>query len=84
MRFFETAETPSRALLAGSLGEAEMALTRLDQLPTRVWVTNEVAGLSDSRSPLERIALLCRPARLDRRMPCLGVYEWKLPYLPAQ
>ena len=83
VRFFETADIAASAFIAGSLGEAAMALTRLDELPTRVWVTSEVAGLEDSRSPLESIAMLCRPPRLDRRMPCLRVYEMKLPFLPA-
>jgi dolichyl-phosphate-mannose-protein mannosyltransferase len=81
VRFFETTELASRALVAGSLGDVRMDLTHLDELPSRVWVTSEIAGLSDSRWPLERVADLCRPPRLDRRMPCLAVYTWKLPFL---
>jgi hypothetical protein len=83
-RFFETKRNESIALLAGSLGEAEMALTRMDELPSRVWVTSEVGGLDESRSPLDAVAVLCRPPRLDRRMPCLSVYAWRLPFLRAQ
>jgi hypothetical protein len=43
-----------------------------------------VQGRADSPWPLERIATLCRPARIDRRAPCLDVYEWKLPQLRAR
>jgi hypothetical protein len=82
VRFFEMTELASDALVAGSLGDAALALTRREALPTRVWVTSEVGGLSDSRSPLKPIAALCRPPRLDRRMPCLDVYSWELPFLP--
>jgi hypothetical protein len=81
VRFFETTELASSAFAAESLGDASMALTRIDALPTRVWVTSEVGGLNDSRSALEPVATLCRPLRLDRRMPCLDVYAWRLPFL---
>jgi hypothetical protein len=81
VRFFEMTELASDALTAGSLGDAMLALTRLDALPTRVWVTSEVGGRDDSRSPLKPIATLCRPPRLDRRMPCLELYSWELPFL---
>ena len=77
VRFFEMTELASCAMVAGSLGEARLELTRLDQVPTRVWVTSELAGLDDSRGSLQPVARLCRPARLDRARPCLAVYEWK-------
>ena len=32
----------------------------------------------------EAIAALCRPPRIDRRMPCLEVYAWRLPFLPKE
>jgi hypothetical protein len=83
-RFFELTELAPNAFTTGSLGDAALVLTRLDALPTRVWVTNEVAGLSESRSPLKPIATLCRPPRLDRRMPCLTVDSWELPFLPKR
>jgi hypothetical protein len=84
IRFFEIAHSPSRAFTEGSLGDARTDLTRLDDLPARVWVTSELAGLRDSPWPLEPVARLCRPPRLDRRMPCLDVYSWQLPFLPEK
>jgi hypothetical protein len=81
VRFFETTELASSALAVWSLGDVRMALTRLDELPTRVWVTSELGGFDDARWPLEPVATLCRPRRVDRRTPCLGVYTWKLPFL---
>jgi hypothetical protein len=77
VRFFETTELAAHAFVAGSLGDARMQLTRLDELPARVWVTNEVLGPDDSRWQLDPVDTLCRPPRLDRRMPCLAVYAWR-------
>jgi hypothetical protein len=81
IRFFEMTELAAMAHPAGTLGDAQVGLTRLDVLPSRVWVTSEVLGRDQSRWPLVPVATLCRPARLDRRAPCLDVVEWKLPYL---
>lgn len=81
VRFFETTELASHAFPAGSLGDVQVRLTRLDSLPSRVWVTSEVEGRDGSPWPLEHLATLCRPPRIDRRAPCLEVYSWKLPYL---
>jgi hypothetical protein len=86
VRFFETSELSSRALAAGTLGDVEMRLTRMDRLPSRVWVTSEVGGVSQNprAQPLSHVTTLCRPPRVDRRSPCIDVYEWKLRYLPAE
>ncbi|MGH7298618.1 MAG: hypothetical protein ACRELB_27000, partial [Polyangiaceae bacterium] len=84
VRFFETTELADRAFAAGALGDVQVRLTRLDRLPTRVWVTSEVEGRASSPWPIEPVATLCRPSRIDRRAPCLGVYDWKLPYLRAR
>jgi hypothetical protein len=86
VRFFETSDLAARAFPAGTLGEVEMRLTRMDRLPSRVWVTSEVGGVSQSpqKQPLSRATTLCRPPRIDRRSPCIDVYEWKLRYLPAE
>jgi hypothetical protein len=81
VRFFETTELAPHAFAAGALGDVQVRLTRLDALPSRVWVTGEVTGLDGSPWPLERVTTLCRPPRIDRRAPCLDVYEWKVPYL---
>ena len=82
MRFFERTELAADAQPAGTLGDAQVQLTRLPVLPSRVWVTGEVLGHDRSPWPLLPLATLCRPARLDRRAPCLEVYDWRLPYLP--
>lgn len=81
VRFFETTELASHAFAAGALGDVEVRLTRLESLPSRVWVTSEVEGRAGSPWSLDRVATLCRPPRIDRRAPCLDVYAWKLPYL---
>jgi hypothetical protein len=81
VRFFETTELAPHAFAAGALGDVQVRLTRLDALPSRVWVTSEVAGLQGSPWPLEHLATLCRPPRIERSAPCLEVYSWKLPYL---
>jgi hypothetical protein len=75
VRFFETTELAPRARVVGSLGEAHLELTRFAVLPARVWVTSEVAGLDDPTTRLSLIANLCRPARIDRAMPCLRIFE---------
>ena len=81
VRFFETTDLAPHAFPAGALGDVQVRLTRLDTLPSRVWVTSEVGGLQGPPWPLEHMATLCRPPRIDRRAPCLEVYSWKLPYL---
>jgi hypothetical protein len=78
VRFFESSELAGRAFTAGSFGDVELALTRIDPLPSRVWLTSEIEGLSASRRSLSRIATLCRPPRIERRMPCVEVYEWRM------
>ncbi|HEY6460755.1 MAG TPA: glycosyltransferase family 39 protein [Polyangiaceae bacterium] len=81
VRFFETTELATHAFAAGALGDVEVRLTRLDVLPSRVWITSEVQGRASSPWPLEPVAHLCRPPRIDRRAPCIDVFAWKLPYL---
>lgn len=89
VRFFELGELAGRAFPAGSLGDVQLRLTRLDALPARVWVTSEVDGARTPEErraapwPLVQVATLCRPPRIDRRMPCIDVFDWKLPYLTA-
>jgi len=78
VRFFEVTELASSGVVAGSLDEAHLELTHCDELPARVWVTSELAGLADSRWPLRPVATLCRPTRVDRARPCLGVYQWQV------
>ncbi len=81
VRFFETTELAPHAFAAGAIGDVQVRLTRVPTLPSRVWLTSEVLGVAESPWPLEHVATLCRPPRIDRRAPCLDVYDWKLPYL---
>jgi hypothetical protein len=84
IRFFEGTELAAQALPAGTLDDVQLGLTRVDRLPARVWITGEVETRNQSRWPLVLIATLCRPARIDRRAPCLDVLEWRPPFLPSQ
>jgi hypothetical protein len=83
VRFFESSTLAARAFPAGTLGDVEMRLTRMDRLPSRVWVTSELVSHAAQGQPLSHVATLCRPPRIDRRSPCIDVYEWRLRYLPA-
>ncbi len=83
IRFFEGTELADRAMPAGLLGDVQIGLTRVDRLPARVWMTDEVETRGQSRWPIEPVATLCRPARLDRRAPCLQISEWRPPFLPV-
>jgi hypothetical protein len=80
-RFFEPTELHDHAATVESLGGARVALGRMNDLPHRVLVTDEIEGFATAGAPLPYVATFCRPPRLDRRAPCLGVYDWKLPFL---
>lgn len=75
MRTFEGTELESRAATVSSLGEARLVLVRRSGMPSRTLVTDEIA--SPTRDGVTPLASWCRPERLDRRAPCLTVYEWK-------
>lgn len=81
VRFFELTDLAPRALTAGTLGDVQLRISRMPSLPSRVWLTGEVQTQGESRWPLVQVATLCRPPRLDRRMPCLDVQEWQPPFL---
>lgn len=81
VRFFELTELASRASTAGTIGDVEMRLSRMGALPSRIWLTSEVQTLGETRWPIVHVATLCRPPRLDRRMPCLDVLAWQPPFL---
>jgi len=81
VRFFELTELAPHAFTAGTVGDAQLRLSRMESLPTRVWFTSEVQTRGETRWPLVHVATLCRPPRLDRRMPCLDVLEWEAPFL---
>jgi hypothetical protein len=85
IRFFELTELAPNAFTAGAWGDVQLRLARLPVLPSRVWVTSEVERLGGEPPwPLEHLATLCGPARIDRSPPCVGVDEWKLPFLPQR
>lgn len=81
VRFFELTELAPQAFTAGSLGDVQLRLSRIGSLPSRVWLTSEVQTQGETRWPLVPVATLCRPPRLDRRMPCLDVQAWEPPFL---
>jgi hypothetical protein len=71
-RFFQPTDLAARAFTVESMGDVAMTLTRVDSPPARVLVTSEVLD----RDPSEWVvATFCRPARIDRRVPCIDVYE---------
>jgi hypothetical protein len=74
-RFFERAPNVVGRTVS-TLGEAHLTLGRLSSLPSRVFVTSELDGVGTSGAALVHVATLCRPPRIDRRAPCLDVYEW--------
>jgi hypothetical protein len=74
-RFADGTEWQASVHAAGSLGDALVALARLDRLPRRVLVTSELVGADPASGLLEEVAVFCRPARLDRRLPCMHLYE---------
>ncbi len=59
---------------AATLGDVLIGIGRVDPKPTTILVTDELEGLDRSPYALIEIARPCRPARLDRRRPCLAVY----------
>jgi hypothetical protein len=83
-RFFEGTDLAPRARAVGTLGDALLALDRMEWLPTRVLVTGEIDGLADSPYPLAPFVTLSRPPRNDRKQPTLVVYELLAPFLPAR
>jgi hypothetical protein len=79
-RFFDLDPSDARlARPAATLGDVLVGLGRVDRLPARILVTDELEGLDRSPYPLVEVARPCRPARLDRRRPCLGIFELRLP-----
>lgn len=81
IRFFEGTPWADQAFPAEGLGDVEVRLARMARLPQRAWITDEVTDRRGSRWPIVPVATFCRPPRIDRRMPCLRVDEWKVPFL---
>jgi len=70
-RFLERAGLASRAGGAATLGDVTLAIARQSRRPSRVYATAEIAGAEEGTLAAD----LCRPARIDRRAPCLRVYD---------
>ncbi len=75
-RFFEPTALAGHAVSVVSLDDARLELTRLNDYPRRVLATDELEDVAGAHLPL--VTTFCRPARIDRRAPCLHVYEWAL------
>jgi len=76
-RFFDLEPHPDvTAATVATLGEANLALGRLPSLPQRFLVTSELLDLPRGTRALVPLTKLCRDARVDRRSPCLDVYDW--------
>jgi len=73
-RFFQATELASRAFSVETMGDVEMKLTRVDRPPARILVTSEIADRNASFAAIP-LATLCRPPRIERKRPCLDVYE---------
>ena len=84
VRFFEPTNLAQVGHSAGSVGDVRLALDRMDALPARVFVTDELAGYGAPPYPTVPFKRLCRPERIDRRAPCLDVVELKVPFLPKE
>jgi len=74
-RFLDGTEWQASTHPAATYGDALLAMSRMNSLPRRALLTNEVKGVTDG--PVRRlpVATFCRPPRLDRRMPCLELYS---------
>jgi hypothetical protein len=69
-RFLDGTEWQASKHAAATMGDALIALSHEQRLPEHLLVTSELGDL-DVAGPRTRLATLCRPAWLDRRLPCL-------------
>jgi hypothetical protein len=75
IRFFEGTDLASHAGIAGTVGDVTLALSKMKDYPDRVFVTSEIERLEAFTPPPTPVATLCRAERIDRRAPCVTVYE---------
>jgi hypothetical protein len=74
IRFFEETELLADTRGAETMGDVAMSLARARKLPDRAFVTSEVS--EEHRPSVEKhVATFCRPPRLDRKRPCLDLFE---------
>jgi hypothetical protein len=83
-RFLDGTEWQRSVHPAATMGDALLAMSRLDVSPARVFVTSELTGLADAPGRATEVATFCRPERLDRRMPCLNLYALDVKASPAR
>jgi hypothetical protein len=74
-RFGEIAGVPS--LPRTWMGEVEVTLERLDRLPPRIYLTDEVQFRERARGRVTWQRTFCRDARIEREAPCLGIYRYE-------
>jgi hypothetical protein len=76
-RYFEATELAKQAAAPGTADDIPLALTRLDVYPHRLLIASDLPGAAERGLPA--VATFCRPPRIDRRAPCITLYEWPLP-----
>ncbi len=79
IRSVQTLAPRLQAREALTLAEVDVTLERFDVLPRRAFVTDEVAPDPARAGRLRAGPRFCRDAVLDRRQPCLQLYEYALP-----
>jgi hypothetical protein len=70
-RFLEYAGLGSSSGGASTLGDVTLAVARRSPRPAHVYATTEISGADSGTLAAE----LCRPPRIDRRAPCLRIYD---------
>lgn len=78
IRFVRTTAPRVTARERAWLSEVDVDLERLDRLPAHILVTSEVEA--DPRRARRLVAgpIFCRDARLDRRQPCVQLFEYAI------
>jgi hypothetical protein len=73
-RFLDGTPWQERTHTAATIGDVTLALSRMP-LMDHALVTSEIGRLEESPVPLAHVATFCRPERLDRRLPCMDLYD---------
>lgn len=76
IRFFRTLAPEVPAYERTWLAEVDVALERLDRLPSHVLVTSEVQVPPGRAAQLVAGPIFCRDAALDRAAPCLALFTY--------
>ncbi len=78
-RFLELTPGGPEGVGRPSMGDVVVDLPRRDRLPRAIFVTDELDNLARSPFPLQPVAAFCRPFWLDRRTPCLSLFQLTIP-----